>query len=136
VAAVETAPRTRPVVGRQALLIEPNEWRRIEALRLLENAGLVVHPAASIAQARLIVDAHAPDVVVTGVPTDEPACRALLAHALAARPRMRVLELVDDDDAFDFSGPGVGHPARVGRQALARTLLPALTQEIDAAWSG
>ena len=134
-AAAVTAARTPPVAGRQALLLEPHEWHRLEALRLLENAGVVVHPAASVAQARLLIGEHPPDVVVTGVPSNDPACSALLADARAAQPRLRVLELVDDGDAFDFSAPGTGHPARVSRQALGRTLLPALSQEIDSAWS-
>jgi len=133
---VVTAPRTRSVAGHQALLLEPHEWHRIEAVQLLRNAGLRVHPAASVAQARLLLDRDPPDVVVTGVPADDPACRALLAVARAAQPRLRVIELVDDGDAFDFSAPGAGHPARVSRQALGRTLLPALAQELDAAWSG
>lgn len=131
-----TAARTRPVAGRQALLLEPHEWHRIEAVRLLENAGLVVHPAASVAQARLLAEHDPPDVIVTGIPAEDPACAALLAAARAAQPRLRVIELVDDGDAFDFSAPGTGHPARVSRQALGRTLVSALAQELDAAWSG
>jgi hypothetical protein len=129
-----TTPRSHPVAGRQALLLEPHEWHRIEALRLLENAGLVVHPATSVAQARLLVQHDPPDMVVTGIPTNDPACRALLAEARAAQPRLRVVELVDDADAFDFSAPGIGHPARVSRQALGRTLLAALAQEVDGGW--
>jgi hypothetical protein len=51
----------------------------------------------------------------------------------AAQPRLRIVELVDDDDAFAFSVPGSDRPARVGRHDLARTLARAVAQEVDAA---
>jgi hypothetical protein len=52
----------------------------------------------------------------------------------AAQPRLRVIELVDDDNAFAFSAPGSDSPARVGRHDMARTLVLAVSQELDAAW--
>ena len=51
------------------------------------------------------------------------------------QPRLRVVELVDDDSAFALSLPGSG-AARIGRHDLARTLVPAVTQELDAAYAG
>ena len=54
----------------------------------------------------------------------------------AVQPRLRVVELVDDDSAFALSLPGSGRAARIGRHDLARTLVPAVTQELDAAYAG
>jgi hypothetical protein len=74
--------------------------------------------------------------VVTGIPVDDARCAALLESLRAEQPRLCVIELVVDDDAFSFSVPGSDMPARVGRHDLARTLTLALAQELDAAWPG
>lgn len=120
-------------VGRRVLLVEPREATRFEALRLMRGVGMDVDPAATLAQAIDSVRQRAPDIVVSGLRGDEAACRELIDAARAAQPRLRVVELVDDDDAFAFAA-GADRPARVGRHELGRTLLAALAQELDAAW--
>ena len=77
-----------------------------------------------------------PDVFVNGLASDEPDCSALIDELRAVQPRLRVIELVDDDNAFALSLPGSGHSGRVGRGDLARTLVAAISQELDAAWAG
>ena len=120
-------------VGRRVLLVEPREATRFEALRLMRGVGMDVDPAATLAQAIESVGQHAPDIVVSGLRGDDAACRELIDAARAAQPRLRVVELVDDDDAFAFAA-GADRPARVGRHELGRTLLAAMAQELDAAW--
>ncbi len=133
----DTGPgaRTSSAAGRHALVVEPREVVRIAALRLLQQAGLDVHPAANVVQARAALATRLPDVLVVGIDPQDPGWRELIDEARASQPRLRVVQLVDDDDAFDFSAPGVDHPARVSRHALERTLLPAVAQELDAAWA-
>lgn len=134
IAAIGTA-RPRPVVagGRHVLLVEPREATRFEALRLMRGVGMDVDPAATLAQAIDSVHQRAPDIIVSGLRGDDRACRGLIDAARAAQPSLRVVELVDDDDAFAFAA-GADRPARVGRHELGRTLLAAMAQELDAAW--
>ena len=107
------------------LVAPARERRRIKAT----VAGV---DAEAECQARLD-DARttAVDAVVTGVATDVPACHAMLEQMRSVQPKLRVIELVDDDNAFAFSVPGSDIPARVGRRDIARTLVSALSQELD-----
>ena len=129
-------PRTPVAVGRQVLLLEPREMPRLQAHRLLHDAGMQVDAVISLEQARRALRGRTPDVFVNGLPSDEPDCSALVDELRAVQPRLRVIELVDDDNAFALSLPGAGHAGRVGRGELARTLVPAVSQELDAAWAG
>ena len=130
-------PRTAPADGRRVLVIEPQELARVLTSRLLGAVGMRVTAATHVEQARewLGSEAGTPDIVVTGIATDETSFHALLDDLRAAQPRLRVVELVDDASAFDFSVPGSDAPARVSRQDLSRTLVRAVSQELDAAWN-
>lgn len=127
-------PHTESVVGRHVLLLEPQDIARVRAHRLLREAGLRVDAVTTTEAAHDALRDGPPDAVVTGIPVGDARCATLLDEIRIAQPRLRVIELVDDDDAFAFSAPGVDSPARVGRRDLDRTLLPALSQELDAAW--
>lgn len=129
-------PRTPIAAGRQVLLLEPREMSRLQAHRLLRDAGMQVDAAISIDQARRALRERRPDVFVNGLAGDEPECSVLIDELRAVQPRLRVIELVDDDNAFALSLPGAGQAGRVGRGELARTLVPAVSQELDAAWAG
>jgi hypothetical protein len=93
-----------------------------------------VDAVGSLDAARMAVRDGPPDAVVTGIPVGEPRCESLLAELRILQPRLRVIELVDDENAFAFSAPGADSPARVGRADLERTLAAAMAQELDAAW--
>ena len=129
-------PRTSSVVDRRVLLIDPRQMPRVQAHRLMHEAGMKVDAVASLDQARGSFRDGVPDVIVTGIPADDPECAAMLEELRERQPRLRVIELVDDDTAFAFSLPGVSNAARVGRHDLPRTLMPAIAQELDAAWNG
>jgi CheY-like chemotaxis protein len=127
-------PHTAAAAGRRVLLIEPQDIARVHASRLLHEAGMRVAATSNIYQARAGLKDDVPDVVVTGISIDDTTFHALLDEARAAQPRLRVVELVDDESAFDFSVPGSDSPARVGRRDMAQTLVRAVSQELDAAW--
>ena len=127
-------PRTAPTAGHRVLLIEPREIARVHAHQLMRAVGMRVDAVTHIERARACLRDGVPDVVVTGVPVSDRECEALLNEIRAAQPRLRVIELVDDNDAFAISVPGSDSPARVGRHDMARTLMSALSQELDAAW--
>ncbi|HEX7640149.1 MAG TPA: response regulator [Burkholderiaceae bacterium] len=129
----EGPARTATPAGRRVLLVEPRESARVAAHDLLHDAGMRVDAAASLEQADESLRGGAPDIVVAGLPTTDAGMAALLERARAAQPRLRVVQLVDDDDAFAFSGPGLDDPAQVGRRHMARTLVSAVAQELDAA---
>lgn len=129
-------PQTRVDAARQVLLLEPLERPRVLAHELLRHAGLRVDVAASLEQAHVALRERTPDLLVTGLAADQGECAALVEELRAVQPRLRVVELVDDDSAFALSLPGSSRPARVGRHDLARTLAAAVLQELDAAYPG
>lgn len=128
-------PRTAAASGRRVLLVEPKDSARVRAHRLMREAGMRVDSATTVEQARASLHDGPPEAVVTGIPVDDERFGALLEEIRAAQPRLRVIELVDDDDAFSFSAPGSDSPARIGRHDMERTLTRALSQELDAAWA-
>lgn len=129
-------PTTPVAVGRRVLLIDPQEGSRVQAQHLLNEVGMRVDAAATVEQVRTSlgtsVQGALPDVLLTGIAVDEPACAELIDALRVRQPSLRVVELVDDDSAFAFSVPGTDLPARVGRHTLARTLVSAISQELDA----
>jgi hypothetical protein len=127
-------PRSAPAAGHRVLLIEPHEIARVHAYQLMRTVGMRIDAVPNIERAHACLRDGAPDVVVTGVPVSDRQCEALLNEVRAAQPRLRVIELVDDNDAFAISVPGSDSPARVGRHDMARTLMAAMAQELDAAW--
>ena len=127
-------PHTATAAGRLVLLIEPRDIARVHAYRLMSDAGMRVDAVTNVEKARAGLHNRPPDAVITGIPVDDEGCSALLGDIRAAQPRLRVIELVDDDDAFSFSVPGSDSPARVGRHDMERTLMRAVSQELDAAW--
>lgn len=129
-------PRTPVAAGRRVLLVDPQDLSREEAMRLMREVGMQVDVAVSVEQARAqqrdTRHAHPPELLLTGVPVDSPECTDFIDHLRAEQPQLRVVEIVDDDSAFTFSVPGSDHPARVGRHTLGRTLVAAISQELDA----
>ena len=117
--------------GRRVLVIEPRDGCRVQAHALLRQAGVHVDAVSSIAQARAALADSRVDLVVTGIGCDEGACATLLDELRAARPGLRVIELVDDDAAFSLSITGSDRPARLGRHDIDRTLARAVAQELD-----
>ncbi len=126
--------RTPAVADRRVLVLEPAELHRVQAHRLLNEVGMRVDAVASLEQARGSLRDGVPDVLITGIPVRDARMGALLDELRAAHPRIRVIELVDDDSAFSFAftSPGYANAARVGRHDLARTLVLAVAQELDA----
>lgn len=123
-------PHTEMPTGCRVLLLEPHEPTRVQAERLLLQAGLQVKAVATIDQAQATLVHGAPDGLVTGIEASEPACARLLQELRARQPGLRVVEVVRQAHSFAISLPGSGVPARVGRDDLARTLVPALAQEM------
>jgi CheY-like chemotaxis protein len=123
-------PHTEMPTGCRVLLLEPHEPTRVQAERLLLKAGLQVKAVASVDQAQATLMHGAPDSLVTGIEASDPACTLLLQELRARQPGLRVVEVVRQAHSFAISLPGSGVPARVGRDDLARTLVPALAQEL------
>lgn len=118
--------------AKKVLLIEPHDMVRVQAYRLMSEAGMRVDSAVTLEQARAGLREGPFDAIVTGVPVDDPRAAALLEDARVAAPGLLVVELVDDESAFSLAVPGSHIAARVGRKDIAHTLLAALSQEPDA----
>jgi hypothetical protein len=123
-------PRVHGLQGQRVLLVEPREATRIEAHRLMREAGMQVATLPTTAHVADAFREGVPDAIVSGFPADDPRLSSLLDCARAADPRLAVVELVDDDVAFTTSA-GPASPARVSRHDLDRTLLSALAQELE-----
>ncbi len=124
-------PHTEMPTGCRVLLLEPHEPTRLQAERLLVKAGLQVKTVATVDQAQASLVHGVPDGLVTGIEASDPACAVLLQDLRARQPGLRVVEIVRQAHNFAISLPGSGVPARVGRDDLARTLVPALAQELS-----
>lgn len=126
-------PRLSSIAGRRIALLEPQDTTRLQAAHLLAEVGGTVDAALTPESvlAGLSSGAVAPDVLVTGLPVGSPRVAPLLDALRAKQPGLRVVELVDDEAAFEMSVPGSDHPARVGRSTLPRTLVTAVSQELD-----
>ena len=126
-------PRTPIAAGCQVLLLEPRDMTRLYAHRLMQAAGMRVDATVTLEQARDSLCERLPDVLVTGVSTQRADCLTLIDEIRAAQPRLRVIELVEDDSAFALSLPGSNRAGRIGLHDLARTLVIAVSQELIAA---
>lgn len=124
-------PHTEMPTGCRVLLLEPHEPTRLQAERLLLQAGLRVKAVATVDQAQATLAHGVPEGLVTGIEASDPACTLLLQDLRARQPGLRVVEIVRQAHSFAISLPGSGVPARVGREDLARTLVPALAQEMS-----
>jgi len=124
-------PSTPVPPGCRVLLLEPHEPTRVQAERLLLQAGLHVKAVATVDQAQGTLAHGLPDCLVTGIETEDPSCALLVQDLRARQPDLRVIELVRQPHAFATSLPGAGVPARVARDDLARTLVTAVAQELS-----
>lgn len=123
-------PQIQVPPGCRVLLLEPHEPTRLHAERLMLAAGVKVTAVASIDQARGALAHGAPECLVTGIETDDPACAPFVADLRAIAPHLRMLELSAQPHVFATSLPEAGRPARVARDDLARNLVLALAQEL------
>lgn len=126
-------PRTPVAVGAHILVIDPRAGSRWQAHDLLKGAGMVVDAVESLAQATAALRDHDPDVVVSGLPRHTAGLVELMDEVRGRWPSVRLIELVDEDNAFAFSMPGADAPGRLSRGELAEHLISAVSQEIDAA---
>jgi hypothetical protein len=129
----EGLPRLSSIAGRRIALLEPQDATRMQAARLLAEVGAIVEAALSPESVLSALSASAtpPDLLVSGLPVNAPRLAPLLEALRARQPGLRVVELVDDEAAFEMSVPGSDHPARVGRATLPRTLVTAVAQELN-----
>lgn len=125
-------PRTPPAAGGRVLLLDPVPSARELACQLLDGAGLSVAPAADLDQARDALRNGDPDVLLTGLPlATTPGLVTLIDDIRLRSPWLRVIELVDEPNAYAFSLPGEDAPGRLSRSELREHLLTAVAQEID-----
>jgi CheY-like chemotaxis protein len=123
-------PRTPRPDGGRILIVDPSSRSRVLAHHLLHAAGLRVDAVESVPQARVALRDGEPDVLITGLASSDLELAALVDDIRAVYPPLRVIELVDDADAFAFSMPGADAPGQIGREQLETHLLTAVSQEI------
>ena len=115
----------------RVLIVEPLDGARARARQILLDAGYAVDAVGALDEARSCArDAH-PDVLVSGLRVELHEGAALVQAVRLLQPRLRVIELVDDESPVAVSLPGVLAIARVGRINMAQTLPILLAQELD-----
>ena len=123
-------PRTPRADGGRILIVDPRGSSRMLAHHLLNAAGMRVDAVESVPQAREALRDGEPDVLITGLPSSDLELAALVDDIRAIYPPLRVIELVDDADAFAFSMPGADAPGQISRDQLVAHLVTAVSQEI------
>lgn len=121
-------PRRRLDLALRVLVLDPHEPSRVESARLLGQAGLACDCHASLAQARERLDSGDPgwNALVSGIPAEQSGMADFAAQLRRRYGLRRWIELVDEGFRFDIGVPDGSRPARLGRQDLKNTLLPAL----------
>lgn len=123
--------RSVPAAGSHVLIVDPNEISRYLARDLIHQSGLMVRAARSIAEAVEMSADYVVDLLITGIdPASEP-LRMLRAELERANPQLRVLELTEGDSDFEIAPPEPGGVSRLGRGALERLLIPAVSFELS-----
>jgi len=124
----EGLPRRRLDLALRVLVLDPHEPSRVLCAQLLGQAGLAHDCLATLEQAREQLAAGDPgwNVLVAGIPADDPGMAAFVDRLREAQGLLRWIELVDDDYRFDVGVPDASRPARLGRQDLQHTLLQSL----------
>ena len=123
-------PNTPLAAGGRILIVDPRGSSRVLAHQLLNAVGMRVDAVDSVPQARVALHDGEPDVLITGFPSGDLELASLVDDIRAVHPRLRVIELVDNDDAFAFSMPGADAPGQIGREQLKDHLVTAVSQEI------
>ena len=123
-------PRTPVATGGRVLIVDPRAGSRLQACRLLLAAGLRVDAVENTAQAQAALQDGLPEVLVSGFPVHDRDMAVLIDQVRAGCTALRVIELVDEDNAFSFSPPGADAVGRLSRNELDAHLLAAVSQEI------
>lgn len=129
-------PRTPSAAGGRVLIIDPRSASRMQAHQLLHAVGMNVDAVESVGQAHAALKDGDPDVLVVGLSVHDPALAELVDGIRASYPALRVIELVDEENAFAFSLPGADAPGRLSRSELAEHLAAAVAQEMFASRGG
>jgi two-component system cell cycle sensor histidine kinase/response regulator CckA len=135
-----SAPVTERAIDRAAapggteriLLVEDDEAVRELSQSILERAGYVVHPAASVADAIAIIDHRPIDAMVTDVVIAGGTGPGIYRHAARRRPNLRVLFVSGyaPDTILDTSSLDA-HAAFLPKPFTAASLLRRLRSLLD-----
>jgi CheY-like chemotaxis protein len=118
-------------VAARVLIVEPMDGARARARQILLDAGYAVDAFGAADEALACARAAHPDVLVSGLRVELHEGAALVQAVRLLQPRLRVIELVDDESPVAVSFPGAIAIARVGRINMAQTLPAMLAQELD-----
>lgn len=122
-------PRRRVNRHAHVLVLDPHEPSRVQCARLLSEAGMSYDCLATLEQAEALLASSDPgwNALVSGIAEQQPRLAALVDTLRQRYGLVQWIELVEEDYRFDVGTPDFSHPARLGRDDLANTLLPALS---------
>jgi hypothetical protein len=121
-------PRRHLDTSLRVLVLDPDEASRVRCARLLTRAGLQYDCLPGVAQALAALEQGDTQwtALVSGIGAGEPGMLDLVQTLRLRGDLTHWIELVDEDYRFDIDLADGSRPARIGRQNLDNTLLPAL----------
>lgn len=124
------ATSTRPLAGASLLVIEPRRDRRTEVREAVQHLGLILDFAGSVEEARDFCHGGLPHTIAYAALVRGLRLDILKSEILTSVPDFPFIEIEEQGTVLEISD-GAGRPiAKVGRDALARTLPAALVHEL------
>lgn len=124
------ATSTRPLAGASLLVIEPRRHRRTQVREAVQHLGLILDFAGSVEEARDFCHGGLPHTIAYAALVRGLRLDILRSEILASVPDFPFIEIEEQGTVLEISD-GAGRPiAKVGRDALARTLPAALVHEL------
>lgn len=124
------ATSTRPLAGASLLVIEPRRERRMQVREAVQHLGLILDFAGSVEEARDFCHGGLPHTIAYAALVRGLRLDILKSEILTSVPDFPFIEIEEQGTVLEISD-GAGRPiAKVGRDALARTLPAALVHEL------
>jgi hypothetical protein len=112
------------------LVIARDERVRNEAVDALRKMGIDAVAASDTAQARAVIGASRPNVLVTAYDVPAPDIAAFRAEVLGGEDRCPLVEITRDLPSFHLSGFDRFETPKVGRDQLTAELPPTVLFEL------
>ncbi|WP_332290779.1 hypothetical protein [Aquincola agrisoli] len=121
---------SRPLAGASVLVIEPRRERRTQVREAVQHLGLILDFAGSIEEARDFCHGGLPHTIVYAALVRGLRLDILRSEILASVADFPFIEIEEQGSVLEISDGATRPIARVGREALGRTLPAALAYEL------
>lgn len=120
----------KPLAGHHVLVVASRRDVRMQVRDALRNMGLIVDFVASVDEARDFCRGGLPQAIVIEAALRGDRFNELRKEVRTSGTDVAFIEIIEEGSTFEVSGFGGLNTARVGRDAIATSLAPALTFEL------